>query len=302
MLPTTPRTHHAPPTTMPTMKTMSSVLGHMPPHHGISPLDKNIMSSTTSSPTLSASNFPITPCSECLGNVSPSMTSHASTSTCVWMALHNVFQEKSRLLTSITQTLRNSSTTWSGTYVQKVSSTRSMKVAALQSPIPLSMNKGPRSFGPYPANGNDEANNMGQQQWPSTCTNEKRPLPSTCSYFKTIGLPPPRFTTYKRDTIFPNPRTLSGGKYFNKTTLYTTRSLTLKDTHTQTTDSTLDTWKHPPKKGMNVASRHHFSILSLSLDLHYLTNYLTYHLTHAPDLVPHDWGARDCSHNPVTDH
>ena len=46
----------------------------------------------------------------------------------------------------------------------------------------------------------------------------------------------------------------------------------------------------------------HFSILSLSLVPHHLTNYLTYHLTCAPDLVPHDWGAHAHSHNPVTDH
>jgi len=64
----------------------------------------------------------------------------------------------------------------------------------------------------------------------------------------------------------------------------------------------LDMWKHPPKKGMNVASRHHFSILSLSLRPHHLTDYLTYHLTRAPDLVPHDWGARDRSHDPMTDY
>jgi len=51
-----------------------------------------------------------------------------------------------------------------------------------------------------------------------------------------------------------------------------------------------------------VASRHHFSILSLSLDSHHLTDYLTYHLTRAPNLVPRDWGARDHSHDPVTDH
>ena len=64
----------------------------------------------------------------------------------------------------------------------------------------------------------------------------------------------------------------------------------------------MDTWKHPPKKGMNVAFGHHFSILSLSLTSHHLTDYLTYHLTRAPDLVPHDWGARDRSHDPVTDY
>jgi len=53
---------------------------------------------------------------------------------------------------------------------------------------------------------------------------------------------------------------------------------------------------------MNVASGHHFSILSLSLHPYHLTDYPTYHLTWAPALVPHDWGARDCSHNPMTDH
>jgi len=51
-----------------------------------------------------------------------------------------------------------------------------------------------------------------------------------------------------------------------------------------------------------VASGHHFSILSLSLAPHHLTDYLTYHLICAPDLVPHDWGACDCSHNPMTNH
>jgi len=53
---------------------------------------------------------------------------------------------------------------------------------------------------------------------------------------------------------------------------------------------------------MNVASGHHFSILSLSLTSHHLTDYLNYQLTHAPNLVPHNWGARDRSHNPVTDY
>jgi len=51
-----------------------------------------------------------------------------------------------------------------------------------------------------------------------------------------------------------------------------------------------------------VVSGHHFSILLLSLNSHHLTDYLNYHLTHAPDLVPHDWEAHDRSHNPVTDH
>jgi len=51
-----------------------------------------------------------------------------------------------------------------------------------------------------------------------------------------------------------------------------------------------------------VASGHHFSILSLSLTSHHLTDYLTYHLTCAPGLVPYDWGAHDYSHDHVTDY
>ena len=51
-----------------------------------------------------------------------------------------------------------------------------------------------------------------------------------------------------------------------------------------------------------VAFPYHFSILLLSLNHHHLTDYLTYHLTCAPDLVPYDWGAHACSHNPITDH
>ena len=54
--------------------------------------------------------------------------------------------------------------------------------------------------------------------------------------------------------------------------------------------------------GGYIASRYHFSILSLSLNLHHLTNYLNYHLTCAPDWVPHNWRAHDCSHDPVTNH
>jgi len=177
-----------------------------------------------------------------------------------------------------------------------------MKAAASQSPIPLSTSKGPKSSGLSPVNGNDEANDMGQQQWPSTYVSTRNPLLSTCSYSRTIGSPPQPSTTYRGDSTSPNPRTPSGGKYSDKTMLYTTRSLTSRDTHTWKTGSTLDTWKHPPKKGMNVVSRHHFSILSLSLRPHHLTSYLTYDLTSAPDLVPHDWGAHDRSHNPMTDH
>ena len=51
---------------------------------------------------------------------------------------------------------------------------------------------------------------------------------------------------------------------------------------------------------LDVVSGHHFSILSLSLRPHHLTDYLTYHLTCTPNLAPHDWGAHDHSHDPVT--
>jgi len=226
------------------------------------------------------------------------MISHAYASTCAWMAPHNDSQEISKLLTLITQTWRNSSTTWNGTYVQKVSSTRSTKAAALQFPIPCFMNKEPRSLGPYPTNGNNIVNDSDQQQRPSTYASERKPPLSICSYSKMTGLPPPCSTTCNGDNTSRNPRTPSGGKYSNKITRYTTRSSTSKDTRTPKRDLTLDTWKHPPKKGMNVASRHHFSILSLSLTSHHLTNYLT----RAPNLVPHDWGAHDRSHDPVTDY
>ena len=56
------------------------------------------------------------------------------------------------------------------------------------------------------------------------------------------------------------------------------------------------------RTGQVVASGHHFSFLSLPLTSHHLTDYLNYHLTRAPDLVPHNWGARDRSHDPVTDY
>jgi len=293
VLPMNLRTQHTPSTMMPMTRMTNSELGHIPRQHGMFPVAKNMPSLTTSSPISSANDSPTTLHSECLGNVSPSMTSHASVSTYAWTALHSVSQEKSKPPISITRTWKSYSTTWNGTCVQKVSSTHSMKAAALQSPILLSTNKGPRSLGPYPANGNDDLNASGQQQWPSTYASEKRPPPSTCSSSKTTGSPPLRFTTYKGDSTSHNRRNPSGGKYSDKTTLYTIRSLTLKDTRTRTRGSTLDMWKHPPKKGMNVASGHHFSILSLSLASH--------HLTRAPDLVLHDWGARDRSHDPVTD-
>ena len=51
-----------------------------------------------------------------------------------------------------------------------------------------------------------------------------------------------------------------------------------------------------------VASPGHFSILSTPLQSHHLTDYLTNHLTQAPDPVLHGWGARDHSHDPVTKH
>jgi len=57
-------------------------------------------------------------------------------------------------------------------------------------PYPLSTNKGPRSSGPCPVNGNDEANAMDRQQQPSTYASGRKPPPSICSYSKTIGLPP----------------------------------------------------------------------------------------------------------------
>ena len=274
----------------------------MSPHHGMSPLDKNIVNLTTSSPTLSVNNSPITPHSGCLGNASPSMTLCASASICAWTVLHKGSLGRSRLLTLTMRTWRNSSTTWNGTCAQRVSSTHSTKAVALQSPIPLYMNKASRFSDPYPTNGNNKVNTLDLQQRQSTFASKRKPLPSICSSSKMIGLPPRPSTTYREDSISPNPKTLSGGKYSDKTTLYTTKSLTSKDTRTRMKDSTLDTWKHPPKKGMNVASGHHFSILPLSLASHHLTNYLNYYLTHAPDLVPHDWGARDCSHDPVTDY
>ena len=301
-LPVILMTSPTPPIMMLMTKTTSYERGRTSPHHGMSPLDKNMRNSITSSPILSANDSPTTPHLECLGNANPSMTSHVSASTCAWMVLHNDSLGRSRPWISTTQTWKNYSGTWNGTYVRRQPSTHSTKAVALKSPIPLSMNKGPKSLGPYPANGNDEANDTGQQQRPSTYARGKKLLPSTCSYSKMTGSPPPRFTTCNGDNTSRNLKTPSGGKYSDKTMHCTTKSSTLRDTRTRTKGSTLDTWKHPPKKGMNIASRHHFSILSLSLTSHHLTDYLTYHLTRAPALVPHDQGARDHSHNPVTNH
>ena len=274
----------------------------MSPQTGTFQIDRNTQKLTTSSPISSASNSRITPHSECWGNASPPTTSRVFVNTYAWTALHNDSLGRSRPLTSTTRIWKNYSGTWNGTYVPKQLSTHSTKAVASPFPIPLSMNKGPKSSGPCPANGNDEANISDQQQRPSTCASARKHPRSICSYSKTTGSPPLRSTTCKRGSTSPNPNIPSGGKYSDKTTLYTTRSSTSKDTRTQTKDSTLDTWKHPPKKGMNVASGHHFSILSLSLTSHHLTDYLNYQLTRAPDLVPHDWGARDRSHNPVTDY
>jgi len=292
-------THHMPPITTQISKNAPETVS---PHPGISQLDKNTQNSTTSSPISSANTSPITPQSECWGNVSLPTTSCASASTSAWTAQHNGSLEKSKLSTSTTQTWRNYSTTWNGTYVPKPSLTHSTKAAVSKSPIPLSMNRGPKSSGPCPVNGNAEVNDTDQQRQPSTYVSGRKPPLSTCSYSKTTGLLPQPSTTCSRNSISHNPRTPSGGKYFDRTTLYITRSSTSRDTHTRLKGSTLDTWKHPPKKGMNVASGHHFSILSLPLASHHLTDYLNYHLTRAPDLVPLDWGARDHSHDPMTDY
>jgi len=302
VLPMTPVTNPIPPTTMPTTKTTSNVQGRTSPHHGTFPPDKNTRNLTTFSPTSSVNASPTILHSECLGNVNPATTLRTSASTCAWMAPHNDSQERSRPLTSTTWIWKNYSGTWNGTCAPRQSSTHFTKAAASKSPTLLSMNKEPKSSGPSLANGSDEVNDMGQQQWPSTYVSARKPLLSTCSYSKTTGSPPPRSTTCNKDNTSRNLRTPSGGKYSDKITHYTTKSSTSRDTHTPWKGSTLDTWKHPPKKGMNVASRHHFSILSLSLTSHHLTDYLTYHLTCTPDLVPHNWGARDHSHDPVTDY
>jgi len=103
----TPRTHHTPPIMMPTTKTTSNALGCTLPHPGTFPPNKNMMSLIMSSPTLSTNNSLTIPHSECLGNMSPSMTLHASASTCAWMVLHNDSLEKSKPLTSTTWTWRN---------------------------------------------------------------------------------------------------------------------------------------------------------------------------------------------------
>jgi len=296
--PVIPMTSPIPPITMQIPKNAPGIAS---PHLGTSLIDKSTQNSITSSPISSANTSQITPQSECWDNVNLPMTSRASASTFAWTAQHNGSPEKSKPSTLTTQTWRNYSTTWNGTYVPKPSLTHSMKAAASKSPIPLSMNKGPKSSGPCLENGSAEANNTDWQQQPSTYASGRKPLLSICSYSKTTGLPPRPFTTCSGDNTSPNPSTPSGGRYSDKTTLYTTKSLTSRDTRIPRKGSTLDTWKHPPKQGMNVASGHHFSILSLSLTPHHLTDYLTYHLTRAPDLVPCDWGAHDYSHDPVTD-
>ena len=162
---------------------------HMLPHLGTSPHTKSIWSSTMSSPTLYASDSPITPHSECWDNVNLPMISPGSASTSAWMVQHNNSQEKSRLPTSTTQTWRNSSTIWNGTYAQRTQLTHSMKAVALQYPIPLYINKGLGSSGRCPTNGNDEVNNLDQQQWPSTYASTKKHLHSTYSSSKTVKAP-----------------------------------------------------------------------------------------------------------------
>jgi len=227
-----PRIRHTPWVTMPTMKTTSNERRIVLLHPGTSPLDKNTRSSTMSSPILSANNSPTTPHSECWGNANPSTTSHASVSTYAWMAPRNDSQERSRQPTLTTQIWRNSFTIWNGTYVRKVSLTHSTKAAASISPTLLSTNKGPRSSGPCPMNGNDNLNASGQQQRPSTCASMRKPPRFTCSYSKTTGSPPPHSTTCNEGNTSHNPRTPSGGKYSDKTMLYTTRSSTSKDIRT----------------------------------------------------------------------
>ena len=215
------------------------------------------------------------------------MTLPGSASTSAWMAQHSNSQEKVKLLTLTTWTWRNSFIIWNGTCAQRMPSTHFMKAVASQHPIPLYMNKELGFSGHCPVNRNNKVNNLDQQQQPSTCTSMKKHLHFTCSSSKMIGLPPQSCITYSMDSTFHNLNTPSGGKYSSKTMNYTTRSLTLKDTHTRLQDSMLEAWKLLPKKGMNVASPGHFSILSTPLQSHYLTNYLTNHLTQAPDLVLH---------------
>jgi len=230
VLPMTPKARHTLPTIMQTTKSTSSTLTHLSLHHGTSPLNKNMASSIMSSPTSSRSNSPTIPHSECLGNASPSMTLHASASTCAWMALHNDSQEKSKPPTSTTQTWKNCSSAWNGTCVPRPLSIHSMKAVTSKSPIPLSISKEPRSSCPSPVNGNNKANDTDQQQRPSTYASGKKHPRSTYSYSKMTGSPPPRSTTCNGDNTSRNLKTPSGGKYSDKTMLCTTRSSISKDT------------------------------------------------------------------------
>jgi len=97
----TPRNSYKPLIMMPTTKTTSNEQGCTLPHHGTSLLNKNMMSLTTSSPTLFTNNSPITLHSECFGNASLSMISHVSASTYAWTAPHKDSLGRSRLLTLI---------------------------------------------------------------------------------------------------------------------------------------------------------------------------------------------------------
>ena len=270
------------------------------PRLGTSRPAKDTPNLTMSSLMLYASDSPITPRSECWGNASPPMISPDSANTSVWMEQPNDSREKYKPSTSTTWTWKNSFTIWTGTCAQKASSTHSMKAAASPNLTRHCTNKEPRSLGPYPTNGHDDANGSGQQQRPSTFASVKKLLHCTYSSFRMTGSPPLPCTTYNASSTSHNPRTHSGGKCFSKTSNYTTRSSISKDTLIQPLGLMLEVWNLPPKKGMNIVFPAYFSILSTPTQTHHLTAYLTDHLIWTPDLVPHDLGARDHSHDPVT--
>ena len=276
--------------------------GRTLPYLGTSLHAKDTPNLTTSSLTSYASNSPITPQSECWGNANPPMISPDSANTSVWMGQHNDSREKYKPSTSTMWIWRNSFTVWTGTCAQKASLTHSIKAAASPNLTRHCTNREPRSLGPYPANGHDDANDSGLPQRPSTSAGAKKLRHYTYSSFRTTGSPPLPYTTYSASSTSHNPRTHSGGKCFSKTLNYITRSSISKDTLVQPRDSMLEAWNLPPKKGMNVASPAHFSILSTPTQTCHLTAYLTDHLIRTPDSVPHDLGARDHSHNPVTRH
>ena len=258
--------------------------GQTSPHLGTSLPAKNTPNLTTSSRMSYASDSPITPRSECWGNASPPMISPDSANISAWMGQHNDSREKYKPSTSTTRTWKNSFTVWTGTCAQKASSTHSTKAAASPSLTHHYTNKEPKSLGPYPANGHDDANDSGRQQRPSTSASVKKPPRCTYSSFRTTGSPLLPCTTYSASSISRDPRTHFGGKCFSKTSNYTTRSSESKDTLVQPLDSMPEAWNLPPKKGMNVASPAHFSILSTPTQTDHLTAYLTDHLIRAPDL------------------